>query len=93
MRFNKPRRVPPATDHARIVDLETRLLALQTENIRLTAYCAELAASLATIINELSKTTLEHQAPDGTTRRGRFMDVLFFDDLGILPSSNGEGGQ
>jgi len=62
--------------------------ALQRENAALLAELvvtrqqhAALQASCRCVIDELSKAELIHKHPDGTTRRGRFFEVLAFDEM------------
>ncbi len=54
---------------------------LAADNANLRAKSEKLLAACQVMIDELAGTTLEHRAEDGTTRRGRFFDVLAFDEM------------
>lgn len=64
---------------------------LAADNANLREKSEKLLASCQVMIDELAGTTMEHHAEDGTVRRGRFFDVLAFDNLGSVVA-RGDGG-
>lgn len=61
--------------------LQAENTILRAENVDLRLRSEKLLASCQVMIDELAGTTLEHRAEDGTVRRGRFFDVLAFDEM------------
>jgi len=54
---------------------------LRVDNDMLRERSTKLLAACQVMIDELAGTTMEHHAEDGTVRRGRFFDVLAFDEM------------
>jgi len=61
--------------------LQAENTLLRAENTDLRQRSEKLLASCQVMIDELAGATLEHHAEDGTIRRGRFFDVLAFDEM------------
>ncbi len=69
--------------------LERENAALRTELAAVRASKAQLEAQARRVVDELAKTEAIHHHPDGTTRRGRFFDVLAMANIESLGVRDG----